>query len=84
MGGIEEVIKNSQILINDNNSYLTLYYLIDNSYINSVNESDDPDATLPRPIRRGGNNKQINFSRKRRKKNLFHTLLPAMGLSKTF
>ena len=58
MGGIEQVIKNSQILLNDNNESITLFYLIDNSYIDSLNESENQDVNT------SGNQKMVNLSKK--------------------
>ena len=60
MGGIDNVIKNSKIIISETSEYLSFYYLIDKKSIVSMTESEDPDATLPRPINRAG--KQKNSS----------------------
>ena len=79
MGGIEQVIKNSQILLNDNNESITLFYLIDNSYIDSLNESENQDVNT------SGNQKMVNLSKKlKMKSSLSHTVAGYISYQKLF
>lgn len=71
MGGIENVIKSSKIIISETDEFLSLYYLIDKNSIIPMTESEDPDATLPRPINRAEKQKKTSGGEK---KPLSHTV----------
>ena len=48
MGGVANVVKNSKVILSENEEYFSMYYLVKKDYEESINESDNPEINLKR------------------------------------